>query len=62
LLRQFLFHEDKNLKMELRALAELQDTDGKVAVIKNRAINCQCTDHRQFVLPDTVLYCTGDNT
>jgi hypothetical protein len=55
-------YKDKNLKNELKALAQLQDTDEKLASIKNRVTNCQPTDQIQFVLQDNVLYCKGEKT
>ena len=56
------FYKDKNFKKELKALAELQDTDVKLASIKKRVIKCQPTDQTQFVLQDNVLYCRGEKT
>jgi hypothetical protein len=50
-------YKDEDLKKELKALAELQDTDEKLASIKDRVKNCQITDQTQFVLQDNVLYC-----
>jgi hypothetical protein len=55
-------YEDKNLKKELKALAELQDTGEKLAVIKKRLVDCKCTDQTQFMLQDDVLYCRGEKT
>ena len=49
-------YKDKDLKKELKALAELQDTDEKLAVIKNRV-----TDQTQFVLQGNVLCWTGEH-
>jgi len=48
-------HEDRNLKKELKALAELQDVDEKLAVIKNWVTKCQPTEYTQSVLQDNVL-------
>jgi hypothetical protein len=45
-------YKDKNLKKDLKALAELQDTDEKLAVIKKRVTKCQSTDQTQFVLQE----------
>jgi hypothetical protein len=50
-------YKDKDLKKELKALAELQDTDEKLASIKNRVTNCQRTGQTPFVLQDIVLCC-----
>jgi hypothetical protein len=36
-------YKDKDLKEKLKALAELQDTDEKLASIKNRVTSCQRT-------------------
>ena len=55
-------YEEKNLKKELKALAKLQDTDEKLAVIKKRVTKYQYTDQTQFVLQDNVLYCRGEKT
>ena len=55
-------HKDKNLKKELKALAELQDIDEKLAVIKNRVTKGQPTDQTQFVLQDNVLHCRVEKT
>jgi hypothetical protein len=55
-------YKDKNLTKELKALAELQDTDEKLASIKNRVTYCHPTDQTQFVLQDNVLYCKGKKT
>jgi hypothetical protein len=51
------FYKDKDLKKELKALAELQDTDEKLASIRNRVTNCQHTGQTPFVLQDNVLCC-----
>jgi len=48
-------HEDRNLKKELKALAELQDIDEKLAAIKNRITKYQPTDQTQSVLQNNVL-------
>jgi hypothetical protein len=48
-------HEDQNLQKELKALAELQEIDEKLATIKNRVTKCHSTDQIQFVLQDNVL-------
>jgi len=45
-------YKDKDLKKELKSLAELQDTDEKLAVIKNRVTKGQPTDQTQSVLQD----------
>ena len=55
-------YKDKDFKKELKALAELQDTDEKLAVLQKRAINCQPTDQTQFVLLDNLLNCRGEKT
>ena len=55
-------YKDKDLKKELKALAELQNTDEKLADIKRRVRNRQPTDQTQFVLQDNVLYCRGEKT
>jgi hypothetical protein len=55
-------YKDKNIKMELIELADLRDTDEKLAVIKNRVTKGQPTDQTQFVLQDNVLYCRGEKT
>lgn len=55
-------YKDKDLKKELKALADLQDTDEKLAVIKSRVTKGQSTDQTQFVLQDNVLYCRGEKT
>jgi len=55
-------YKDKDLKRELKTLAELQDTDEKLAVIKNKVAKGQPTDQTQFVLQDNVLYCKGEKT
>jgi hypothetical protein len=52
-------YKDKDLKKELKALAELQGTDEKLAVIKSRVTKGQPTDQTQFVVQDNVLYCRG---
>jgi hypothetical protein len=44
---------------ELKALAELQDTDEKLAVIRNRVTKGQPTDQTQFVLK-TMYYIAGE--
>jgi hypothetical protein len=54
-------YKDKDLKKELKSLAELQDTDEKLAVIKNRVTKGQPTDQTQSVLQDNVLYCRGQD-
>jgi hypothetical protein len=53
-------YKDKDLKKELKAHAELQDTAEKLAVIRNRITKFQPTDRTQFVLQDNVLYCRGE--
>jgi len=55
-------YKDKDLNREPKTLAELQDTDEKLAVIKNRVAKGQPTDQTQFVLQDNVLYCKGEKT
>jgi division protein CdvB (Snf7/Vps24/ESCRT-III family) len=55
MVRHIQVHEDKNLQEKLKALAELQDMDKKLAVIKNRVTKLQSTDQTQFVLQDNVL-------
>jgi hypothetical protein len=52
----------KTFRPELKELAELQDTDEKLAVIKNRVTKGQPTEQTQFVLQDNVLYCRGEET
>jgi len=49
-------YKDKDLKREPKTLAELQNTDEKLAIIKNRVTKGQPTDQTQFVLQDNVLY------
>jgi hypothetical protein len=49
-------YKDKDPKKELKALAELQDTDEKLASIKNRITSCQPNNQIQFVLQD----CKGE--
>jgi len=55
-------YKDKDFKKELKALAEVQDTDEKLAVLKKRVIKCQPTGQTQFVLQGNVLYCRGEKT
>jgi len=55
-------YKNKNIRKELKELAELQDTDENLAVIKNRVTKGQPTDQIQFVLQDNVLYCRGETT
>ena len=43
-------YKDKDLKKELKALADLQDTDEKLAVIKSRITKGQSTNQTQLVL------------
>jgi hypothetical protein len=52
-------YKDRNIKKEL---AELQDTDEKLAVIKNRVTKGQPIDQTQSVLQGNVLYCRGEKT
>jgi hypothetical protein len=60
--RHIQVYKDKNIKKELKALAELQGTAEKLASIKNRVTNCQPTDQTQFVLQDNVPYCKGEKS
>jgi hypothetical protein len=55
-------YKDKNIKKELKELAELEDTDKKLAVIKNRVTKGQPTDQTEFVSQNNVLYCRGEKT
>jgi hypothetical protein len=45
-------YKDKDPKKELKSLAELQDTDEKLASIKNRITSCPPNNQIQFVLQD----------
>jgi len=55
-------YKDKDLKGELEALAELQNTDEKLADIKRRVTKGQPTDQTKFVLRGNVLCCRGEKT
>jgi len=55
-------YKDKDLKKELKALDDLQDTDEKLAVIKSRVTGHQSTDQTPFVLQDDVLHCRAEKT
>jgi len=52
----------KDLKKELKTLADLQGTDEKLAVIKSRVTKGQSTDQLQFMLQGKVLYCRAQKT
>jgi hypothetical protein len=55
-------YKNKDLQKELKALAELQYTEEKLASIKNRVTNCRPTGQTLFVLQDNVLCCKGEKT
>ena len=55
-------YRDQDLKKELKALADLQDTDERLVDIKSRVIKGQAAGKTQFVLQDQVLYCRGGRT